>query len=90
MRQTISILDDVTTSVSNRAIIVSCFCTTEYKIKLTLDLLQEIRSRFEDIFIVISSHLPVDVRLQELADYSIYNKNNPIINVDINTTIVNQ
>jgi hypothetical protein len=87
VRQTVSILDNKVTSFSDNAFIIGCFCNSEFKVDLTLKLIEEIRNRFDDIVIITSSHLQIDNRIQSLSDYSIYNKNNPIINLDIKTKI---
>tara|TARA_B100001564_G_C20657495_1_gene679922 strand:+ start:980 stop:2047 length:1068 start_codon:yes stop_codon:yes gene_type:complete len=86
-KQTIESFTGYVKEIPDRAIIVGCHCDTDYKMKLTNDLLIKIRGKFkDDIFLVVASHLPVTEEIQELCDYFVYNKNNPVINLDILTS----
>ena len=47
--------------IPDRAIIVGCHCDTDFKMRLTINLLKKIRGKFKDnIFLVV--HLPVSYR----------------------------
>jgi len=85
-KQTLESFTGYVKEIPDRAIIVGCHCDTDFKMRLTTNFLTKIRSKFkENIFLVVASHLPVTEEIQELCDYFVYNKNNPVINLDILT-----
>ena len=87
-KQTLEAYTGYVREIPDRAIIIGCHCDTDDKMKLTTFLLNKVRDKFKDnIFLVVASHLPVTEEIQELSDYFVYNKNNPVINLDILTPI---
>lgn len=86
-RQTKIFKGEYKKQLENRAIIVGCHCDTENKMKMTEELLEKIRKKYDDkICLIVASHLSVSEKIQNLGDYVILNKNNPIINLDLFTT----
>ena len=53
-------------------------CNTERKVNQAIDLISEIKNKYPNEIISYCSHYPVDVRIQELTDYSFYDSNNII------------
>lgn len=61
-------------------------CTSEKRIKLTLELLLCLKKKWPDSFISYSSHIKVDQRIQEFCDLVLIDKNNLMGNVDYYNT----
>ena len=83
MRQTSSKDHQNEQYIFNQAIIIGAHCNSEIRKQRCLDLLKNVKERFNDYIVIFCSHLPIDNEFYEFIDYAIYNKNNPQINYDI-------
>jgi len=84
MRQTTSQNGITTINFPERCFVVGAHCSTGTRTKRLKDLLKGIIDKFEDSFIILASHLPIDdPEVYEFINYFVYNKNNPIINRDV-------
>ena len=63
---------------TNNLVVITCHCNNEEKEKLLLKNIDEIKSHGFDI--LISSHLPIPVEIQNKVEYTVYDKSNPILN----------
>ena len=57
-------------------------CNTETKINQAINLINVIREKYPNETISYCSHFPVDIKIQKITDYSFYDSNNVISNVD--------
>ena len=73
-------------SFPERCFVVGAHCSTGNRTKRLRELLKNINDKFEDAFIILTSHLPIDdPEIYGFIDYLVYNKNNPIINREVYT-----
>jgi len=78
-------------SFPERCFVVGAHCSTGNRTKRLRELLKNINDKFEDPFIILVSHLPIDdPEIYEFIDYLVYNKNNPIINREVYTSAQKQ
>ena len=56
--------------------IVSTYPTSEAIINTTKECLERLRNTIKGVNIILTSHAPIPIELQELADYCIYDNNN--------------
>jgi hypothetical protein len=57
-------------------VIIVCYCDTEQKIKLLHNMINQIKNKFD---ILIASHSPLPISIQNDIDYLVYDKSNPIL-----------
>jgi hypothetical protein len=63
--------------MKNNLIVILCHCNTPEKEELLKENIQTIKSKGHDILIV--SHIPVSYEIQDMVEYSLYDKSNPLI-----------
>ena len=63
---------------TNNLVIITCHCNNEEKEKLLHKNIDEIKSHGFDILVV--SHLPISIEIQNKVEYTIFDKSNPILN----------
>lgn len=63
--------------MKNNLIAILCHCNTPEKEVLLKENIQTIKNEGHDILIV--SHIPVSYEIQDMVEYSIYDKSNPLI-----------
>ena len=64
--------------MKNNLIIILSHCDTEEKKEVLINNVNKLKSNNFDILLV--SHIPIPSSIQELVEYFIYDKSNPIIN----------
>ena len=57
-------------------VIIVCYCDTEQKIKLLHNMINQIKNKFD---ILVASHSPLPISIQNDIDYLVYDKSNPIL-----------
>jgi hypothetical protein len=57
-------------------IIIVCYCDTEQKLKLLHNMINRIKNEFD---ILVASHSPLPISIQNDIDYLVYDKSNPIL-----------
>lgn len=63
--------------MKNNLIAILCHCNTPEKEELLKENIQTIKKEGHDILIV--SHIPISYEIQDMVEYSIYDKSNPLI-----------
>ena len=63
--------------MKNNLIAILCHCNTPEKEQLLRETIHTIKAEGHDILVV--SHIPVTYEIQDLVEYSIYDKSNPLI-----------
>ena len=71
-------------SFTDKCFCILCHCDNDEKIKKLIKLLNKIKSS-SDLPIFLISHFPIPESIQNKVDYYLYNRNNPIFNIDLNT-----
>jgi hypothetical protein len=61
-----------------KVVLVGSYCDTPYKLELLIDLIQKIKDRGYDI--IAYGKYPIPEHVQNMCDYWIYDKSNPLIN----------
>ena len=90
-RQTISNQFGEIKQFPDRAFLLTSYVNSEDKKKHFIKILKHIRENYENSFIVLTSHLPIDEEIFSLIDSFVYSENNPSINKDcITDTTMNR
>ena len=90
-RQTIKNQYGDVTQFPDRAFLLTSYINSEDKKNHFIKILKHIRENYENSFIVLTSHLPIDDEIFSLIDSLVYSKNNPSINEDcITDTTMNR
>ena len=90
-RQTISNQFGEIKQFPDRAFLLTSYVNSEDKKKHFIKILKYIRENYENSFIVLTSHLPIDEEIFSLIDSFVYSENNPSINKDcITDTTMNR
>ncbi len=63
----------------NNLVIILSHCDTPPKVKVLKETIASLRSI--DIDILLTSHIPVDLDIQDMVDYYIFDKSNPVIDL---------
>ena len=90
-RQTISNQFGEIKQFPDRAFLLTSYVNSEDKKKHFIKILKYIRENYENSFIVLTSHLPINEEIFSLIDSFVYSENNPSINKDcITDTTMNR
>ena len=90
-RQTISNQFGEIKQFPDRAFLLTSYINSEDKKNHFIKILKHIRENYENSFIVLTSHLPINEEIFSLIDSFVYSENNPSINEDcITDTTMNR